>query len=118
MNIIGRTGHYSIVPSNDLLSTAGVVSKALGIALAFDHSSRFDEYPAFVGSNAEFEIALLGIPLPEDDLNEPPTNEFNLRVTVLTIFQGLQSTDDIDVMVLYKLRNQGALICLAEGWGE
>jgi hypothetical protein len=116
-NIIDRTGHYSIAPTYDLNVTAKMVSDSLGISLNFDDSGFYEEYPAFKGRGKGFDIALLGIPKPEDDLSEPPTDTYNLRITVGQVFKGLETTDLIDAMILKSLCVEAGLVCTVEGWG-
>ena len=115
--IIDRTGHYTIVPTHSFPVTAKMIADSLEIPLNFDDSGFYEEYPAFVGKGKGFDVAFLGIPKPEDDLNEPPTDTFELGITVTEVRNGLETTELVDAMILNSVGVKAGLLCSVDGWG-
>ena len=74
-------GHIDIEKTAPLDEVALAVSRALEVvALNEDHSGYFEEFPAFVGYALGLRFALLGDPLPENDIRDDKTGGFELQI--------------------------------------
>ncbi|QLL13730.1 hypothetical protein [Pseudomonas chlororaphis] len=70
-----------LTPVGSLENTATVIGDILGVTFEKDKEGMYEEFPAFLASTPNLKYALLGTPLPEDDLRDAPSDEFNLLVT-------------------------------------
>lgn len=102
-------GFVSIKPVGDLEQTAAIVGEALGLQFVYDKDRHYDEYPAYIAEVPHHRYALLGVPDPEDDLREEPSDDFALQVNPLNDAEG--DATDISEQLLATLQKDGRLIC-------
>lgn len=103
--------HVGIKPRGTLADTAVTLGQVLGgLSFAKDTQGRYDEFPAYVAEGDGLRYALLGIPTPEDDLRDEPTNDFELLVEPVLPSPDAIETDISDELIL-KIRNDGRLKC-------
>ncbi|WDG92260.1 hypothetical protein PUP49_02265 [Pseudomonas chlororaphis] len=99
-----------LTPIGSLENTATVLGDIIGITFKEDNEGTYDEYPAFLASTPTLKYALLGTPLPEDDLREEPSNEFNLLVSSIDDSSDLPEID-ISEKLISQLMKSGAVQC-------
>ncbi|EIM13013.1 MULTISPECIES: hypothetical protein [Pseudomonas] len=99
-----------LTPIGSLENTATVLGDILGITFKEDNEGTYDEYPTFLASTQTLKYALLGIPLPEDDLREEPSNEFNLLVSSIDDDSELPEID-ISEKLISQLMKSGVVQC-------
>jgi hypothetical protein len=74
-------GTVDIEPHHPLEETAERLSLALNLSFIEEQTGKYEEYPAYVAEGAGFEFALLGTPLPEYDIREHKSPNFQLMIT-------------------------------------
>lgn len=99
-----------LTPIGSLQNTATILGNILGITFKEDNEGTYDEYPAFLASTPTLKYALLGVPLPEDDLREEPSNEFNLLVSSIDDDSDLAESD-ISERLISQLMKNGIVQC-------
>ncbi|CAI8938879.1 Glycogen phosphorylase [Pseudomonas chlororaphis] len=99
-----------LTPIGSLENTATVLGDILGITFKEDNEGTYDEYPAFLASTPTLKYALLGTPLPEDDLREEPSNEFNLLVSSIDDSSDLPEID-ISEKLISQLMKSAVVQC-------
>ncbi|MDM4771362.1 hypothetical protein [Solimonas sp. SE-A11] len=65
---------------HSLSETAKAVSRALGVAMKEELTGRFEECPAYTAKSGGVVYVLLGVPEPEHDISDDPTNDYCLHV--------------------------------------
>ncbi|WP_148051316.1 hypothetical protein [Pseudomonas chlororaphis] len=99
-----------LTPVGSLENTATVLGDILGVTFKKDNEGTYDEYPAFLASTPTLKYALLGVPLPEDDLREEPSNDFNLLVSSIDDDSDLPEID-ISEKLISLLIKSGVVQC-------
>jgi hypothetical protein len=108
--------HVGIKPVGDLSTTANVLGRVLGeLVFAKDTRGRYEEYPAYVAEHDGLRYALLGIPVPEDDLREVRTDDFELMVEPASPQGSDGVMADISNELILRIREDGRLECWSLG---
>ncbi|WP_458378892.1 hypothetical protein [Pseudomonas chlororaphis] len=100
-----ETASIFLTPIDSLEKTATVLGDILGIIFKEDNEGTYDEYPVFLASTPTLKYALLGTPLPEDDLRDEPSNDFNLLVSPINDDSDLPESDISDQLISQLLRS-------------
>ncbi|MEE1889553.1 hypothetical protein [Pseudomonas carassii] len=74
--------YIGVQPLGSLGETANVLGDVLSVSFVKDECWRYDEYPAFIAGEKCLNYSLLGTPLPEDDLAQERSEDFQLIVEV------------------------------------
>lgn len=100
-----------ILPRGTLSETAALLGRALG-QITFEEDTRrtFDEYPAYVAEHDGLRYALLGVPAPEDDIRDDPSDNFELIVRPIFSKIGGVRVDISDDLIV-RIRASGLLEC-------
>ena len=106
-----RFGHIHVQPAGDLASTALLLGQALGIQFVKDDQGRYDEFPAYIAECDGVRYALLGVPQPEQDVREDPTDDFELMIEPLAGRSGITPKEVEEV--LSRIRADGRVTCSA-----
>jgi len=104
----------SIEPFNDLKTTADVIGEIFGgIKFKFDDEWDYDEFPAYIAKDDDYEYALLGIPDPKDEIRDDPPNIFQFEVSSIETDSDEDDEDhkDISEEIVARLNKDGRLIC-------
>ena len=104
-----HTAYLGIEPVGELSQTAAVIGDVLGVAFVEDKGGRFDEFPAFVAEGSGMTYALLGVPDPQDDIRDNPTDDFQLYVTATGSAHA--SSTEFSAEVLARLSRGGRVNC-------
>ncbi|OLF53303.1 hypothetical protein [Pseudomonas chlororaphis] len=99
-----------LTPIGSLENTATILGNVLGITFKQDNEGTYDEYPAFIASTPTLKYALLGVPLPEDDLRDEQSNEFNLLVSSIDDDSDYPEID-ISEQLISQLMKSGIMQC-------
>ncbi|CAI8776026.1 hypothetical protein [Pseudomonas chlororaphis] len=102
--------HVGIRPHGTLLETAEVLGGVLAVSFVEDECRRYDEYPAFVAEVKNIRYALLGIPDPDDDLRDEPTDDFELVVEPISSLPQVKKADVSEALVSV-IERDGRLTC-------
>lgn len=98
-----------IEPSYDLKSTANIIGEIFGdLKFKFDDNWRYDEFPTYIAEDSIYEYALLGIPDPEHEIGEHPTNIFQFEVSSIEDDEG---HEDISEEIVARINKDGRLTC-------
>lgn len=90
---MNKFGYGGIKPQGTLAETAALLGRALGaLDFQFDTEYRYDEYPAYLAERDGLRYALLGVPAPEDDVREVPTDDFQLMVKPVSMEPALSKS--------------------------
>ncbi|MGT0244772.1 hypothetical protein [Burkholderia pyrrocinia] len=108
---MNKFGYVGIEPHGTLAETATLLGRALDeLPFQADTEFKYDEYPAYVAERDGLRYALLGVPAPEDDVRDVPTNDFQLMVKPISL--ELESTRiDISNELAKKINESGLLKC-------
>lgn len=93
-----------LTPIGSLENTATVLGGILGITFKEDNEGTYDEYPAFLACTLTHKYALLGVPLPEDDLRDEPSNDFNLLVSSIDNDSDHPETDISEQLIRHLMK--------------
>jgi hypothetical protein len=106
-------GHVGIQPMGSLADTAKLLGEVLdGLVFTEDIRRRYDEYPAYIAEQNGVRYALLGVPAPEDDLRENPSDDFELMIE--PVARQLVAPDaDVSEETIKRIRSDGRLACWA-----
>ncbi|MBN3817440.1 hypothetical protein G3N57_12845 [Paraburkholderia sp. Se-20369] len=108
---IDKFGYVGIEPHGTLAETAFLLGRALGgLDFQADTESMYEEYPAYVADRDGLRYALLGVPEPEYDVRDVPTNDFTLMVES-TSLEPADSKIDISAELAKKIQESGLLNC-------
>lgn len=106
-------GNVGVQPSGSLADTAKLLGEVLGgLAFAEDHEHRYDEYPAYIAVGDGLRYALLGVPAPEDDVRDDPSDDFALLVEPARRLGGLPNAD-MSGDLIARIKLDGRLACWA-----
>lgn len=97
--------------SATLAETAAKVAEAFGICFSPDKSGRYEEYPAYSARALGLELAILGAPSPEYDLDKTPEPEFYLLATTLSYPEGPLQEIDLSEHLVTVLKTRTDLGC-------
>ena len=107
--------NIGIEPTGTLADTAHLLGEVLGgLVFVEDSLGRYDEFPAFVAESAGLRFALLGIPDPEDDLRDDPTEDYELLIEPIALHSIDAVGDpeeDISEQIMQKILNDGRIRC-------
>lgn len=96
-----------------LANTAKLLGEILGgLTFVEDDSGRYDEYPACIAEHKGSRYALLGVPSPEDDVRDHPSDDFELMIEPLVCLRGADSADESEETIK-RIRLDGRLTCWA-----
>ncbi|MBT9458005.1 MAG: hypothetical protein IV097_15405 [Burkholderiaceae bacterium] len=110
---VNAFGHVGIQPMGSLADTAKHLGEALGgLAFVEDDRGRYDEYPAYIAERNGLRYALLGVPAPEDDVRDNPSDDFTLMIEPLTPQGGVPDAD-VSEETIKRIRSDGRLTCWA-----
>lgn len=100
-----------IRPAGTLADTATILGQALGgLVFKEDTQGGFDEYPAFIAESSGLRYALLGVPLPKDDVRDKSSNDFALLVKPSAPKTG-EKREDISERLIIQIKSDGRLTC-------
>ncbi|WP_158703137.1 hypothetical protein [Pseudomonas chlororaphis] len=99
-----------LAPVNSLENTATVLGDILNIKFNKDNEGIYEEYPAYIASTQTLRYVLLGVPSPEEDLRDTPSNEFNLIVSSIDADSDHLEVD-ISEQLISKLIKNGVVKC-------
>lgn len=106
-------GHVGIQPVGSLADTAKLLGEVLGgLVFAEDIRRRYDEYPAYIAEHNGVRYALLGVPAPEDDLRENPSDDFELMIEPIAR-QRVAPDVDVSEETIKRIQSDGRLTCWA-----
>ena len=97
--------------SAPLAEIAGEIARALRLPFVLDSSGRYEEYPAYCTRVLGIELALLGTPLPADDLGKGLDPNFYLVATTLRYPERPLQEVDLSEHILSILKDETALEC-------
>ncbi|UCR87330.1 hypothetical protein [Pseudomonas chlororaphis] len=100
-----ETASIFLTPVDSLENTATVLGDILGVTFKEDNEGTYDEYPTFLASTSTLKYALLGNPLPEDDVRDEPSNDFNLLVNPINDDSDIPESDISDQLISLLLRS-------------
>jgi len=110
---VNKFGHIGVQPTGSLADTAKLLGEVLGgLAFVEDDRRRYDEYPAYIAERSGLRYALLGVPAPEDDLREDPSDDFELLIEPVTSQRGASKVDVSDEIIKH-IQSDGRLTCWA-----
>lgn len=105
-----KFANVGIGPVGSLGDTAEILGSIFGgLVFVEDEQRRYDEYPAFVTERDGLRYALLGVPAPEDDLRDEPTDDFALMVEPVSHGDG--AVVDISEDLIKRIQGDGRLQC-------
>ncbi|EDT37324.1 hypothetical protein [Burkholderia ambifaria] len=108
---MNKFGYVGIEPRGTLAETAALLGRALDeLPFRADAEFRYDEYPAYVAERDGLRYALLGVPAPENDLRDVPTNDFQLMIKPI-LFDLESGKIDISNELKKKIDESGLLKC-------
>jgi len=108
LNMGRYVAYIGIKPAGDLGKTAFILGEVFGgISFQKDLDHQFEEYPAYIARSSDFEYVLLGIPDPEEDLREEPSDDFELQIHSDEKTPG--GNTDISDLVVRKIEADGRL---------
>lgn len=112
---VNTFGHVGIQPVGSLADTAKLLGEVLGgLAFVEDDRGRYDEYPAYIAEHNGLRYALLGVPAPEDDVRDSPSDDFALMIEPLVLQRGAPRPDaDVSEETIKLIQSDGRLTCWA-----
>jgi hypothetical protein len=104
----------TIGPTMPLQDVAARIGDALGVVFKEEVTGKYEEYPAWVGVAGGIEFVLLGPPLPEYDIRDEPSNDYELQIHSLH-WSNAPSSSNTDVSLLYAelISKKAGLACAA-----
>ena len=94
-----------------LFNSAEILSNILGVKFEEELTNFYEEYPAYIAEDKNYEYVLLGIPEPEYDLSDEPSDDYELQI----YSHGCYALDDnfIDVSDHFEklINSSGEIFC-------
>ena len=73
-------GTVHIDPTVPFDEAARLIAQGLAIPFSQDIEGKYEEFPAWTGSGGGLRFVLLGVPLPEHDVRDERTNDYELQI--------------------------------------
>jgi hypothetical protein len=105
-------GTVEIAPQLSFDRTVARIAVALNLTFSKDQSGRYEEYPAYVAKGGGLEFALLGPPLPEHDIRDVKSSEFQLLISS-NLIDGPWQGHAVEVSAIYAhfIQEKTGLLC-------
>ncbi|QQZ42368.1 hypothetical protein IF690_02180 [Pseudomonas sp. SK3(2021)] len=98
--------NIGLAPINSLENTVAVLGDILNINFIKDNEGIYEEYPAFLASTQTLRYVILGVPSPEEDLRDTPSNEFNLIVSSIDADPDLPEVDMSEQLIKTLIKHE------------
>lgn len=102
--------HVGVTPLGTLSSTAALLGEILSVFFSEDSTRRYDEFPALVAETKGVRYALLGVPDPDEDLRDDPTDDFELIVEPVNPSSVAEKVD-VSGELISLIKQDGRLVC-------
>jgi hypothetical protein len=105
-----KVGQLGIKPAGNLQETASILGSILGGLVFRENASGFyEEFPAFEAEYEGTKYVLLGVPAPEYDMRDEPSDDFELQIEPITWDSGERI--DISGQVAAIISSDGRIAC-------